>query len=150
MYNDKIGLYIICLIGATCVGSISLLDKNNNFIKSDNVNKTTDYINNVLMDDTNYNIITNDINITESNDYFNNKKIINNDKINNLIGKDIELMEQLGLYQFGGSTAVIIIPKQEGKKEIEFCKRVIHLSYQKPISNESYTYVGQYIGQIKE
>jgi phosphatidylserine decarboxylase len=161
-WNDNIGLYVICLIGATCVGSIGLLQKKNNQIEINKLINPKEYINNVLMNDDNYDIIVKDDinnldineddgkyingNKNESTMYFNKKTIKNNVKIESLINQNVELLQQINVYQFGGSTAILILPDLNNK--IKFCERILDLSKTQKISTETLVFPGQYIGSF--
>ena len=205
MYNEKIGLFIVCLIGAACVGSIKLLKKNFNSI---NEPKDISYINNFLFNGNKYSDLSKDdpienqdsdlskdylienqdndlskddsienqdsekdINLTQQsliqnggflnfkkngiNKQENNiheqekaKKYFNKKKINSNVNENIKdsilnLGEQIGVYEFGGSTVVIVIPDTTNK--VQLCTKMLDLSKK---GKETLVYPGQYIGNI--
>ena len=159
MYNDKVGVFIICLIGSTCVGSIQLYpyeDMTQQKITIDNL----------------HNLFTSNSNIHNGSESLaggfgfrkkeyeiNDKKVLHNPHLNDYIGKKYICGQIFANFEFGGSTVVTIIPKQNDKNSILlFNQQILNNSCNNNACNpnkqiygiETLVTIGEHISTIQE
>lgn len=167
VYNPTIGIYVICLIGASCVGSIGLLQKTEDFnkLKESLKENVPEFIQEVLLNDDKYKLFsidkcgenkttaaTDDANNSDKeSEYFNKKRIVGREEIIKKFLTDgnnsnVGLLEQINLYQFGGSTAVLIIPDLQNK--VKWCDKILAFSKMQKTSVETLVHVGEFLGSF--